>query len=363
MSNTVFILGAGASCEYGLPLISNFLERSKELYDSTKVTEYKENYKRVFQAIGNLQNVNSKSFINIYNIEEVLSAFEMGRMINKLPGISKKEEIEQIVLSTKRLIYETLDKSTALRIPSRSDPLDACIGHKRLVESIDRQNRENIDACSVITFNYDLLLDYALYKQKLKVNYCLNEINEDKASQVKLMKLHGSLNWFMQADEKNDVVPLYLDDIFEDTKYWLNSGGEDKIFFIDPIKWLSGKNNEYNGKSIIPEPILIPPTFNKMEYNKRIINVWRQASLELTKAENILICGYSHPETDNFFKYLFALGISGESIIKRFIVYDPDQELEKKYRNILGRSLEEKYIFEETYFGSFAEDLHNILER
>lgn len=362
MSNTVFILGAGASCECGLPLISNFLEKSKELYDRAEASEYKENYKRVFQAIGNLQNVNSKSFINIYNIEEVLSAFEMGRTINKLPGISKKEEIEQIVVSTKRLIYETLDKSTALMIPSRSSLPDACIGYKRLVEFIDRQNRENINACSVITFNYDLLLDYALCKQELKANYCLNEINEDKANQVKLMKLHGSLNWFMQVDEENDVVPLYLDDIFEDTKYWINSGGEDKKFFIDPIKWLSGKNNEYNGKSIMPEPILVPPTFNKMEYNKRIINVWKQASLELTKAENILICGYSHPETDNFFKYLFALGISGDSIIKRFVVYDPEQELEGKYRNMLGRSLEERYNFSPSGFASFVEDLHGILE-
>ncbi len=362
MSNTVFILGAGASCEYGPPLISNFLERSKELFDRTKVPVYKDNYKRVSQAIGNLQNVNSKSFINIYNIEEVLSAFEMGRAINKLPGISKKEEIEQIILSTKRLIYETLDKSTALMISPRSGLPDACIGYKRLVEFIDRQNRENIDACSVITFNYDLLLDYALYKQKLKVNYCLNETNEDKASQVKLMKLHGSLNWFMQVDEKNDVVPLYLDDIFEDTKYWVNLVGKNKKFFINPIKWLSGKNNEYNKKSIIPEPILVPPTFNKMEYNKNIVNVWRQASLELTKAENILICGYSHPETDNFFKYLFALGISGESIIKSFVVYDPDQELEGKYRNILGRSLEERYIFKKMDFGNFVQELQNILE-
>ena len=133
MSKTVFILGAGASCEYGPPLISNFLERSKLLNDNTEATEYKKHYKVVNQAIANLQNVNSKSFINIYNIEEVFSAFEMGRIINKLPGISSKEEIEQILVSTKRLIYETLDKSTTLMIPSRSDPPDACIGYKRLV--------------------------------------------------------------------------------------------------------------------------------------------------------------------------------------------------------------------------------------
>lgn len=112
----------------------------------------------------------------------------------------------------------------------------------------------------------------------------------------------------------------------------------------------------------MPGPILIPPTFNKMEYNKRIINVWRQASLELAKAENILICGYSHPETDIFFKYLFALGISGDSIIKRFVVYDPDEKLFEKYRNMLGRSLEERYIFQEASFGGFVVDLHNILE-
>ena len=83
----------------------------------------------------------------------------------------------------------------------------------------------------------------------------------------------------------------------------------------------------------------------------------------MTKAENILICGYSHPETDNFFKYLFALGISGESIIKRIVVYDPDQGVNEKYKKILGRSLEERYIFKETYFQSFVEDLDNILER
>jgi hypothetical protein len=164
----------------------------------------------------------------------------------------------------------------------------------------------------------------------------------------------------MQENEENEVIPLYLDDIFnkENTKYFINMYAEDKIFYIDPIKWLSIKKYRYNGKSVIPEAILVPPTFNKMEKNKEIINVWRQASLELTKAENILICGYSHPETDIFFKYLFALGISGDSIIKNFVVYDPEAEIEDKYRNILGRSIEERYIFKQKKFGDFVQELH-----
>ena len=365
MSNTVFILGAGASCGYGLPLISSFFKKSKELYVKTKENEYKYNYEKVRQAIGYLQNVNSKAYINIYNIEEVLSAFEMGRIINKLPGISNKEETEQIINSFKRLIYETLDKSTVIRIPSRSEPPDACHLHKRLIEFIDRQNKNNINSCSIITFNYDLLLDYALYRQKLKVNYCLDEVNKDNANQIKLMKLHGSLNWFTQKDNRNEVVPVYLEDIFKDIKYYFNSGGEEKIFFIDPIKWLSEKDNKYNGKSMILDPILVPPTFNKMEYNKNILNVWKQASIELTEAENILICGYPHTEADNFFKYLFALSISGNSVIEKIQVFDPDPEIDEKFKKIIGETLVKEgiYKFNETYFQSFVEDLQNILER
>jgi len=45
MSKTVFILGAGASYEYRFPLISKFLEKSRELYNRVETVEYKDNYK------------------------------------------------------------------------------------------------------------------------------------------------------------------------------------------------------------------------------------------------------------------------------------------------------------------------------
>jgi hypothetical protein len=362
MSKIVIVLGAGASCEYGLPSMSNFLQISEKLFRDNSNNYYRGIYENVNKAICSLQNVNSKSFVDIYNIEDVFSSFEMGRIIGRLPGMSNGEEIENLIVSTKRLIYETLDKSTLLMIPSRDKPPDAKIGYRRLVEFIKEVNKKSFDTCCVITFNYDLLLDYALYKSNLIPNYCLNTKNEPIQGKVKLIKLHGSLNWLVNLDNKNEIFPVFLNDIFEDVKYYINPYSEDRIFYIDPIKWLSTKNNIYNKKKIIPEPVLIPPVFNKMEYSDNIRNVWRQASIELSDAEYILICGYSHPETDNFFKFLFALGMAGDSLIHRFAVYDPNTELEERYKKILGRSLIGRYLFEDKDFGTFSQELYKLID-
>ena len=363
MSKIVIFLGAGASCEYNLPSMSNFLQVSEKILRDNRDDYYRGIYENVNKAIRSLQNVNSKSFVNIFNIEDVFSSFEMGRIIGRLPGMSNNdEEIENLIVSTKRLIYETLDKSSLLRIPSRSKPPDAKIGYKRLVEFIEEVNKENIDKCCVITFNYDLLLDYALYKSSLIPNYCLNTENEPIQGKVKLIKLHGSLNWLINSDDKNEIVPVLLNDIFEDVKYYINHYKEEKMFYIDPIKWLSTKDNIYNKKKIIPDPVLIPPVFNKMEHSDNIRNVWRQASIELSNAEYILICGYSHPETDNFYKYLFALGMAGDSLIHRFAVYDPNPEIKEKYKKILGRALIERYLFEEQDFGIFSQELYKLID-
>jgi hypothetical protein len=36
--------------------------------------------------------------------------------------------------------------------------------------------------------------------------------------------------------------------------------------------------------------------------------VWRTAAQHLSEAEHIFIIGYSLPETDQFFRYLYGLG-------------------------------------------------------
>jgi hypothetical protein len=58
----------------------------------------------------------------------------------------------------------------------------------------------------------------------------------------------------------------------------------------------------------------------------------------LSDAENIFVCGYSLPETDVFFKHLFALGTVGTSFIRRFWVINNDGGVGQRFRAMLGKA-------------------------
>ena len=61
MSQTVFILGAGASRQAGAPLMRDFLDIAANLWKSGEVEQDEEHFKNVFNQIGGFQVVHSKS--------------------------------------------------------------------------------------------------------------------------------------------------------------------------------------------------------------------------------------------------------------------------------------------------------------
>ena len=75
MSDTVFILGAGASREAGCPLMADFLERARYLYAAGMVEDVRKSFEIVFEAIGDLQPVHSKSQLDLTNIESIFTCF------------------------------------------------------------------------------------------------------------------------------------------------------------------------------------------------------------------------------------------------------------------------------------------------
>lgn len=324
MSKTVFILGAGASKEAGAPLMNEFLKESDRLNKKGQIEEiFKDDFDRVFTAINKLDPIYARANIDFENIEKVYSIFEMGRFIKKLPGIDNPEDINKIVNSLKVLILETLDKTITIRTKNNGKlcPDGPYMDFTSLVESIKNQDGS---LPSIISFNYDLALDCALYYSNYRVDYCLgNNNNYD----IKLMKLHGSLNWF-RSMESNEIIPY---DFSEINKWYRAMHALDEKVNISLSKKLTKEKIEYKGKVLLPPSIIIPPTWNKLEfsYNFEIAKVWQKAAEELSNAENIFVIGYSYPETDNFFTYFFALGILGERLINRFWVFNPDPLIEK----------------------------------
>ena len=145
------------------------------------------------------------------------------------------------------------------------------------------------------------------------------------------------------------VYPLALKEYF--SKYSrppITRSGTVKIPIGSQLK-------EYFDKTDVPvkpEPFIVPPSWNKAEQHQSLSNVWAQAAQELEQAEYIFIIGYSLPETDAFFRLLYALGTVGEKLLTKIIVFNPDQsgEVETRFRSMLGPGAEARFEYVESTF-------------
>lgn len=324
MSETVFILGAGASKEAGAPLMNDFLDVADDLRKRQEVGDATADFDLVFKGITALQLVHAKARIGLENIESVFAAFEMAKLLGRLASLNA-EEINRLPIAMRRVIEKTLERTVDFptsggQVPP-PEPYDS---FAKLIEDI------HTSKVSIITFNYDVCLDYAFNWQRTPVDYCLDD-GKDKSG-LKLLKLHGSLNW-TRCPGCGKVVPWYISDFFKNRNWnlWLT---EAKKVHLD----IASKIGEFKhcGNSTAKEPMVVPPTWNKAQYHDQLELVWRAAAAELADAENIFISGYSLPSTDQFFRYLYAIGTVGISRLKRFWVFDPDKNVGDKFSELLG---------------------------
>ncbi|MCK8824682.1 SIR2 family protein [Fuchsiella alkaliacetigena] len=350
MAENVFILGAGASVESGAPVMDNFLDRAEDLLRNDFFKDYSKSIKKVFKVISDLYSVYAKSYLDLNNIESLFGILEMAKIIKKLDDYSQ-EEISEVRNALVILIVKTLEKS--IRYPKGKStfakPTPSYDKFVQLIKNIDKNSKDNnqenkVNNSAIITFNYDLALDVAFKLNNIESNYCLNP---DSNYGVKILKLHGSINW-AHCLKCDDIIPANI----SFNKHTLGSD-----YFLtcnsEKICKVNHKHDEIN-----EVPLIVPPTWNKTSYHGKLTNVWHQAAKELGDAKNIYVFGYSLPKSDSFFRYLFALGTLGDSRIRRFWVFDPNPAVKKRYKGLIGRGISDRFDFKEEYFSS-AIDLLN----
>ncbi len=354
MSRIVFILGAGASRDCGAPLMYDFLDTASHLNSVGEVGDKKEHFDRVFTAISELQTVHSKSQLDLNNIESIFSALEIANVLSKLPGFDA-DEIPKVIASLKELIVTTLEKT--IRFPVKGRNIGPTSSYKSFAELIRylKSDAHPTYTSSVITFNYDIALDFAMHATGLGPIYGFGpEVTANEP--IKLLKLHGSLNWAVRADTEG-VLPLTLQEYFG--KYSLNSLGESKTCTIPIGNQLQEYYSEHGNFDVKPEPVIVPPTWNKADYHQLLSIIWGAAAKELEDAEYIFIIGYSLPETDAFFRLLYGLGTVGSTPLKKIAVYNPDTkgEIYKRFLNMLGPGASARFDFLKL---NFKESIGNI---
>jgi NAD-dependent SIR2 family protein deacetylase len=335
MSRTVFILGAGASKQAGVPLMADFLDVAYELRRKSDSLNDRASFDAVFKGIQALQGVFAKSYLNLTNVESVFTAFEMGRLLHRL-GDLDPQEIEAAPQHMRKLILATITETTLF--PTSNGKVSPPPPYVEFVSLLHELRRSGND-CSVITFNYDLALDYAFHNFGIDVEYGLGDRESRRG--FPFLKLHGSLNW-AKCLACHKIVPWNLSDFFS-IRSW-RSFHMPKAVHLNVVDQLS--TYSHCGQTVDPDPLIVPPTWNKTQYHQEIADVWRAAADELSSAENLVICGYSLPPTDVFFHQLFAIGTTGKTRLRRLWVFNPDPGVRPRFENLLGAAARERFLFE-----------------
>jgi hypothetical protein len=198
----------------------------------------------------------------------------------------------------------------------------------------------------IITFNYDVMLDYAMYQLSMAPEYCLFHPPFD-TNRYRLLKLHGSINWGLcQNCNKKDGNDVPLQEVRPTPiapgrmiAPMTPTGTRFKMQMMTEI--LPNTPCSFCEKIGVLEPFVIPPTWSKAVGNTPLKGIWAQAVEEIKTAFQIVVIGYSMPQTDTFFQYLLTLGLANNSRLNRVVVVNRDQssEFRESYTRVFSRNL------------------------
>jgi len=214
-------------------------------------------------------------------------------------------------------------------------------------------NYRKQDPVSVISTNWDILLDNSIYnniKQSRDlgvVDYCCYVSSYDKTDEsvkpgleilgqggfnVKLLKLHGSLNW-LQCPKCHRIYVKFNE------KIAMNPYGN----IEKPSCRHCDKNfGHFNAHHLNAN--LIMPTFLKDLSNPQYKIIWQNAGIELSEAKKIVFVGYSLPQADFEMRQLLSRMVDKKTEIEVVDFENPDypenyQNLIKNFKQFFGREI------------------------
>lgn len=348
MIENLSILGAGASYDAGAPLMFNFLDVAEDLLLTDKFRD-RDEFTALFNKIKSLNSVQAKSNIDLNNIESVLGLLEMSELL-EFPLNKENNEFKSLKVSYIKMIAETLEQSMRYRITGPREIIPQG-SYQNFVDIFTDERKRNSSA--IISFNYDLGIDVALHNVGVNYSYYLDSMKQG----FPLLKLHGSINWYKHLQQ--GIKGFHIQDFFKDRHYTI-IGRQNSTGIISFHDYINDLRNRTIDESWETTPFIIPPTWNKTMYHESISAIWRKASSCLSEAKNIIVIGYSLPETDSFFKYLFSLGTNSTTRIRKFWVINPDKNgTEERYKKLLGPQMLDRFKYIDHDFATALSDINN----
>lgn len=262
--NTIIFLGAGASKTQGAPLQNElFLEYFREFKDRKDA-----NYNILEDFFSKTYNINVRD-ANLYpTFEEILGLLYTAQR-NQLSFYYDIDKIKEAIIFS---VGETLDKKMDQKTTY----------HERLIRNLGEINR--LDEITFVTTNYDMLMDRAIHKNKLNIDYGIYSTDYfPESPEIPLYKIYGSLNW------------LYCDVCDE---FYASSNDKSILKnMVDNKLRCEGCGNRY-------QILLVPPTYYKEITNYHLNYIYHCLNKKLYEVENLIFCGYSLPDADIYIKFI-----------------------------------------------------------
>jgi hypothetical protein len=273
----------------------------------------------------------------------------MAALLGRLGNLENKD-VDALPGAMRKLIVQTLEESIRYEVTS-NNIIQAVETYRNFAEFA---GREHDDVC-VITFNYDCILDYALGSNTLIVNYGLPDSAAPTGRSIELLKLHGSLNW-MSSPSGNAIHVEPLEPVGTRLTGVTVSGSHPGPLTATMAHSEIARRGIKDDDRDQWEPVIVPPTWSKAEHHRRLASVWRLAADRMAEAENIVVVGYSLPPTDEFFRYLFALGTMSATRLRRVAVFDanPSDAMNERYLKLVGPMAATRFSFKARKFEQIA---------
>lgn len=357
--HTVFILGAGFSRAAGAPLMTDFISAMRKAAASTLVTEADRlKLQKALEFRESAAKISDNLHMDLENVEHLFSLFDaldVGGGSGFSSTIPTRAEFTDALLRTLELFgrltpsVEKWDwRDPGFVNPDSADSEDGtpCFEGDWLYQSFASIIEPSYDGGeyqgdSIISFNYDLILDFSLFGRTLQIDYGLpsetrlehvHDADAKLNGHIRLYKLHGSANW-VHCKVSNKLFTSTLIALEDEPK-------SSRLAAYKATCPYCRETKERNDRDASHEALIVPPTWNKGTADARMKSVWNAALRDLQAASDIVVIGYSIPETDVFFKYLLAAGLRhGKGT--RFYLMNPDEEVANRFRRFLSPSAAE----------------------
>lgn len=398
--HNVYILGAGFSAHDGYPLIPNFMNVMKDSLDWLQKNQRTEEIKAIelalqFQQI--LRPASDRICVDVENIEELFSL-----AFSKIQGPSDTFRNSLAISIAATLDFAKNNNPTencSITLGNMGEYPEPPQGFRQAPDKryegdlydfflgvmAGNRKKDWSRKDTIITFNYDLLAEEALTNLGIPcvygglhgaflANFHSTRYHPDAPESpgvpdplpehhVRVIKLHGSVNWMLNPEFDPQI----------------NSGAAQyRVIVLDDYQstWTYQQAYENNRKSkggFPPTLLLAPPIWSKdlRDLNAPLSNVWNAAVRAIETATRIIVIGYSMPQTDPYFKYLLAAGLSENISLRKLFFINPilslqvlpgkenaPEEMKTRLFNVIRKHFQEQdrlVLSDRTTFSFFAD--------